>query len=353
MISMLVAATAAFVLVVVLTPVAIRFLRKHNIGQFIQEDVSGHLHKHGTPTMGGVVMIVAVALAYVISHVTLWTQDEGFSVQVRSFSPGGLLVIFALVGMGLIGFFDDLAKVTRERNLGLSKRWKFGGQLLIAGLFAWGAVSAGVPTEIGMIRPTGIELGPVVFFLWVLLLLTATSNAVNITDGLDGLASGSSALVFGAYVIICFWIFRHPDFYQLSDDIGSLELAGLSAALLGATLAFLWWNTAPASVFMGDVGSQALGGAMAALALMTNTQLLLIVLGGLFVIETVTVIAQVASFRLANRRIFLMTPLHHHFELRGWPETTIIVRFWVVAAICAALGLGLFYGDSIVNGGIG
>ncbi|MFQ5966808.1 MAG: phospho-N-acetylmuramoyl-pentapeptide-transferase, partial [Acidimicrobiia bacterium] len=286
MISMLVAAAAAFFLVVGLTPVAIRFLRKHDIGQFIQEDVSDHLHKHGTPTMGGVVMIVAVVLAWVVSHITLWTQDQGFSIQVRSFSLGGLLVIFALVGMGLIGLFDDLRKVRRERNLGLSKRWKFGGQLVVAGLFAWGAVNAGVPTQIGMIRPSGIELGPLFFFVWVLLLLTATSNAVNITDGLDGLASGSSALVFGAYMIISFWIFRHPEFYQLSNDIGSLELAGLSAALLGATLAFLWWNTAPASVFMGDVGSQALGGAMAALALLTNTQLLLIVLGGLFVLET-------------------------------------------------------------------
>jgi len=353
MISMLVAAAVGFFVAILLTPLAIRLLRERNVGQFIQEDVSGHLHKHGTPTMGGVVMIVAVVAAYLISHLSLWTQAEGFAFQVRPFTTGGFLVLFALGGMGLIGFFDDLRKVTRERNLGLSKRWKLGGQLAIAGLFAWGAVSSGVPTSIGLIRPTGIELGPIFFFIWVLLMLTATANAVNITDGLDGLASGSSALVFGAFMIISFWIFRHPEFYLLSEDIGSLELAGISAALLGATLGFLWWNAAPARVFMGDVGSQALGGAMAALALLTNTHLLLVVLGGLFVVETLTVIMQVASFRIFDKRIFLMTPLHHHFELKGWPETTVIVRFWVLAVICVALGLGLFYADSIVNGNIG
>jgi phospho-N-acetylmuramoyl-pentapeptide-transferase len=348
-----VSAALAFLIAIFLTPIAIRYLRDRNVGQFIQEEVpEGHLEKHGTPTMGGVVMILSVVAAYAVSHVSLWTRGAGFEFRVREFTMGGLLVVFALVGMGMIGFFDDLRKVTRERNLGLSKRWKFGGQLVVAGLLAWGAVSAGVPTTIGLIRPTNLDLGPF-FLIWVLLMLTATANAVNITDGLDGLASGSSALVFGAYMIIAFWIFRHPDFYRLSPDIGSLELATLAAALLGATLAFLWWNTAPARIFMGDVGSQGLGGAMAALALLTNTHLLLVVLAGLFVVETMTVIMQVASFRLFGKRIFLMTPLHHHFELKKWPETTIIVRFWIFAAIGVAFGLGLFYGDSIVNGGIG
>ena len=194
----------------------------------------------------------------------------------------------------------------------------------------------------------------VLFGVWVLVMLTGTANAVNLTDGLDGLASGSSALVFGAYTIITFWIFRNPDFYgaAIAQDLSALDLARFSAALLGATLGFLWWNAAPARVFMGDVGSQSLGGAMAALALLTNTHLLLIVLGGLFVMETVTVILQVASFQLFGRRIFRMTPIHHAFELRGWPETTIIIRFWILAGLAVALGLGLFYGDFVSNAGL-
>lgn len=352
MISMLVSAAIAFGAAILLTPVAMRLLRRWGIGQFIQEEVQGHTDKHGTPTMGGVVIILAVVLAYLVSHVSLWTRGVGLDLQLTPFGPGGLLVLGALVGMGAIGLFDDLQKITRERNLGLSKRWKFGGQLLVAGLFFWGAVSVGVPTTIAFIRPTSIDLGPF-FVVWVLLMLTATANAVNITDGLDGLASGSSALVFSAYMIIAFWIFRHQDFYQLSDEIGALDLAAIAAGLMGATLGFLWWNAAPAQIFMGDVGSQALGGALAALALLTNTHLLLVVLGGIFVVETVSVILQVGSFRIFRRRMFLMTPIHHHFELRGWPETMIIVRFWILAALAVALGLGMFYADSIVNGGIG
>jgi phospho-N-acetylmuramoyl-pentapeptide-transferase len=186
--------------------------------------------------------------------------------------------------------------------------------------------------------------------LWVLVMLTAAANAVNITDGLDGLASGSSALVFGAFVIISFWQFRHPEFYEI---VGTLELALLAAALTGAVLGFLWWNAAPAKIIMGDTGSQALGGAMAAMALLTNTHLLLVVLGGLYVTETMSVILQVVAFRGFKRRIFKMAPLHHHFELKGWPETMIIIRFWILAALFVALGLGLFYGDFIASGGIG
>jgi phospho-N-acetylmuramoyl-pentapeptide-transferase len=186
--------------------------------------------------------------------------------------------------------------------------------------------------------------------VWVLLMLTAFSNAVNLADGLDGLASGSGALVFGAFVIICFWQFRHPEFYEV---IGTHELAILAAGLTASTLGFLWWNAAPARIIMGDTGSQALGGAMAALALLTNTQLLAVVLGGLYVMETVSVVLQVASFRAFGKRIFRMAPIHHHYELKGWPETTIIVRFWILAALFVALGLGLFYGDFIMSGGIG
>ena len=266
---------------------------------------------------------------------------------MRSFEPQGLLAVLALVGMAVIGFLDDLSKVSKERNLGLSKRWKFLGQLVIAAAFGWGAIAADVSTEIAFTRSLGFDLGPF-YFIWVLLILTATANAVNLADGLDGLAAGSGSLVFGAFIIIGFWQFRHFDFYGVE---GALDLAIIAAALLGATLAFLWWNAAPARIFMGDTGSQALGGAMAALALLTNTHLLLIILGGLYVMITVSVILQVFTFRVWGTRIFRMAPLQHHFELGGWPETLIIVRFWILAGIGVALGLGIFYGDFVTAPG--
>jgi len=348
MIAMLLSASMAFFVTIVLTPIAIRFFRAQGIGQFIQDEVD-HAHKQGTPTMGGLVMILAVTLGWLAGHLDARTPEGDISLNFKPFLTPGLLVLLAFVGMGLIGFLDDLAKVTKARNLGLKKRWKFGGQLAIAALFAWGAIGHSASTELAFTRPLGIDLGWF-YAVLVLVMLTATSNAVNITDGLDGLASGSAALVFGAFVIISFWQFRHPEFYAV---VGSLEIAVLSAALVGATLGFLWWNAAPAKIIMGDTGSQALGGAMAALALLTNTHLLLVVLGGLYVLETVSVILQVISFRGFKRRIFRMAPLHHHFELKGWPETTVIVRFWILAALFVALGLGLFYGDFITSGGIG
>lgn len=348
MIAMLLSAAVAFGVTIVGTPVVIRFFRRHGIGQFIQDEVD-HDHKQGTPTMGGLVIILAVVLGWVAGHLDVRTPEGALSFNFKPFRPSGLLIVLALVGMGLIGFLDDLSKVTKARNLGLNKRWKFAGQLAIAGLFAWGAVGYGVSTELAFTRGLGIDLGSF-YVIWVLLMLTAAANAVNFTDGLDGLASGSSALVFGAFTIICFWQFRHPEFYEV---IGTLEMAILSAALVGAVLGFLWWNAAPAKIIMGDTGSQALGGAMAALALLTNTHLLLVILGGLYVMETLSVMLQIASFRGWGKRIFRMAPIHHHFELKGWPETTVIVRFWIVAAIFVALGLGLFYGDFITSGGIG
>lgn len=353
MISMLIAAAVSFVVTVLATPPAIRFFRSRNIGQFIREEVEGHLHKHGTPTMGGLVIIVAVVSGYLLSHVSLFTAGVGFEPTLRTVSPGGRLAMFAFLGMGLIGFLDDYSKVRAERNLGLNKRTKFGGQLVVAGVFTWGAIEAGIPTTIGFVRPLGISLPVVVFALFVLFMLTGMANAVNLADGLDGLVAGSGALAFGAYSIITYWIFRNADFYgtALAFDVSAIDLARFAAALFAATLGFLWWNAAPARIFMGDVGAEALGGGLAALALLTNTHLLLALIGGLFVWETVTVILQVLTFRTFGRRIFRMTPIHHAFELRGWPETTIIIRFWIIAALCVALGLGAFYGDFVVNSG--
>jgi phospho-N-acetylmuramoyl-pentapeptide-transferase len=332
----------AFVLVMFVTPLAIRFLRRRNIGQFIQSEVEGHMHKQGVPTMGGVIIVSGAVLGYLLAHFKFFTFGEGFGVVTQPVSNKALLALFALVGMASIGFADDFTKFARKRNQGLSKRWKFGGQLLVAALFAWGASSAGVSTELSFVRPLGIDLGPIVFFGLVLFMLTATANAVNLTDGLDGLVAGSSALVFGSYVLIAFWQSRNSSFYEVE---GSLDIALFAAAALGAVLAFLWWNAAPAKIIMGDTGSHAIGGAIAALALLTNTQLLLVVIGGLFVMETVSVILQVISFRGFGRRIFLMAPIHHHFELKGWPETTVIIRFWIISGMAVAVGVGLFYGD--------
>lgn len=349
MISLLLATAFSFTIVIFATPVAIRFLRRHNIGQFIQSEVEGHMHKQGVPTMGGVVIVTGAVIGYALAHFKFFTIGGGFGFSTQPVSVKALLAVFALVGMAFIGFADDYTKFARKRNEGLSKRWKFGGQLLIAGAFAWGAAAAGVSTELSFARPLGIDLGPVLFFGVVLLMLTATSNGVNLTDGLDGLVAGSSALVFGAYVLIAFWKSRDTiDFYEVS---GALDIAVFAAAVLGAVLAFLWWNAAPAKIIMGDTGSHAIGGAIAAVAILTNTQLLLIIIGGLYVMETVSVILQVASFKGFGRRIFLMAPIHHHFEMKGWPETTVIIRFWIISGMMVAVGVGLFYGDWVSGPG--
>lgn len=348
MIAMLAAAAVSFAVTITMTPFAIRFLSDRSIGQFIQDEVD-HDHKRGTPTMGGLVIIVAVVAGWLVGHFDARSPEGAWQLGFREVQVPSLLVLIAFVGMGFIGFLDDVSKVTKARNLGLNKRWKLAGQVAIASLFAWASIGYGVQTELSFTRPLGFDLGAFYVF-WVLIMLVATANAVNLADGLDGLASGSAGFVFGAFVIVSFWQFRHPEFYA---NLGTLELAVLSAAFTGAVLGFLWWNAPPARIFMGDTGSQALGGAMAALALLTNTQLLLIVFGGLYVIETASVIIQVISFRGWGKRVFKMAPIHHHFELKGWPETTVIVRFWILAALFVVFGLGLFYGDFITGGGFG
>ena len=348
MIPLLIAAAVGLLASIFGTPYAIRFFRRREIGQFIQEDIVGHAHKQGTPTMGGVVFVTAAAFGWLLSHVRVWTPGDGFSLEVRPFSQGGLLAVFALVGMALVGLADDWTKYSRKRSLGLSKTAKIIGQLAIAGVFAYGATQAGIVTELSFVRPLGIDLG-VFFVVWVLIMLIGAANGVNLADGMDGLAAGSSALVVASYTVIAFWQFRNPDFYSAVDP---LELAIISAAMFGALLGFLWWNAPPAKIFMGDVGSQGIGGLLAALALLTNTQLLLVVLGAIYVAETVSVILQVASFKLTGKRIFRMSPLHFHFDLGGWPETTVVVRFWILTGIGVALGLGFFYGDFLRLEGI-
>jgi phospho-N-acetylmuramoyl-pentapeptide-transferase len=348
MISLFLGAAFAMAVSIFGTSLAIRILRRRQIGQFIQEHIKGHTHKQGTPTMGGVVIVLAVVIGYLLSHLRVWSPVNGPSLEWRPLRSGGLLVLLALIGMAVVGFLDDYVKFRSQRSLGLSKRAKFGGQLGVAALFAWGATAAGVPTQISFVRPLGFDLG-VFFVAWVLLMLTGSANGVNLADGMDGLAAGSAALVVGAYTIIAFWQGRNPDVYDALDPI---ELSVVAAAMFGALLGFLWWNAPPARIFMGDVGSQAIGGLLAALAVLTNTQLLLIVLGAIFVAETLSVIMQVVSYRTMGKRIFRMAPFHFHFDLAGWPETTTVIRFWILTAMGVALGLGLFYADFLSLQGI-
>ncbi len=348
--NVLIAAAVGFFASLLGTPVAIRVFRAWGWGQRIREDgPKGHMEKMGTPTMGGVVIIGSVAAAYVVARLALGGE----------FTAAGMAVIGLMIGLGVVGFADDLIKIRRRRSLGLNKTAKLLGQLVIALLFAFVAVkAANIPTTLTFVRDTGINLG-LFFFIWVYLIVAAAANGVNLTDGLDGLASGSCALVLAAYVVIGFWQFRHtcglpisgPACYPL--ELGqSLDVALVAAGGMGATAGFLWWNAAPARIFMGDTGSMALGGLLAGLAIMTETQLLLLVLGGLFVLEVTSVIIQVASFRTTGRRVFRMSPIHHHFELLGWPEFTVVVRFWIICGLAVAIGLGVFYADFLRQGGI-
>jgi len=325
------------------TPLLIRWLTTKRIGQQIRTDgPSMHLAKAGTPTMGGVAIVVAVLAGYLMGH-------AGTHVAI---SRSGVLVVLVTVAAGAIGFVDDWIKVRHRRSLGLNKRAKLALQIVVAVLFAVAAEHwAGADTHLSFTRwnSFGIQLGAVPWILWATLIIVGTANAVNLTDGLDGLASGSATFCFACLAIIGYWQFRHFSIYRVPS---ALDLALTAVALAGACLGFLWWNAAPARIFMGDTGSLAIGSGLAALCLLMNLQLLLAIIGGLFVIVTLSVVVQVVSYRLFGRRVFRMAPLHHHFELLGWPETTVIVRFWILAGLCAAFGLGVFYADFLRTSGL-
>ena len=350
--SVLVAAAFALAVTLLGTPVAIRAFRVWGWGQRIREDgPHTHLEKMGTPTMGGIVILIGLVVGFLASRVTF-----------QRLTPAGLALLFATVGFGVVGFLDDFLKVRRRRSLGLSKSQKFLGTAIVSVIFAFIVMhfsqETGTSTELSFTRSTGLNLGAF-FAVWAFVILTSSSNAMNLTDGLDGLASGASTLALSAFVFIGFWQYRHtcilgpPEACYPVDPDAMLDTAIVAAAMMGAATGFLWWNAAPARIFMGDTGSLALGGMLGALAITTNTQLLLVILGGLFVIETMSVILQVISFRGFGRRIFRMSPIHHHFELAGWPEFTVIVRFWIVSGLCVAVGVGLFYVDFISRGGLG
>jgi len=340
-IALLMAGGIALASALVITRYLIEWLRAHQVGQSIREEgPQGHLTKAGTPIMGGIAIVAAAAVGYGVAH-------------LRSrvvFTRSGIFVLLLITGAGFVGFLDDWIGFRRERNLGLNKRMKVLGLLLVAVLFGVLTVQlTGVHTTLSFTRYDNftngfadIDFGKVGWVLWSVVLIMATTNAVNLTDGLDGLASGSALLGFAAFTIIGFWAFRNPCIYDIEH---ALDLAVLSAAMMGACTGFLWWNAPPARIFMGDTGSLAIGAGLAGLALTLSTSLLLPVIGALFVVETVSVVIQVFSFRAFGRRVFRMAPIHHHYELRGWPETTVLVRFWIIAGLATALALGMFYAD--------
>ena len=336
MISLMSAGGVALWVAALGTPLLISWLRRKRVGQQIRAD-GPHMHhaKAGTPTMGGVAIVAAAVIGYLLGHV---------AARV-AFTRAGILVIVVTLAAGVIGAVDDWIKVHHRRSLGLNKRGKFGALVVVAVGYALASVHwSGVDTHLSFTQwnSLGIDLGAAWWVIWATLVVVGTANAVNLTDGLDGLAAGSATFCYAILAIIGYWQFRHFSIYKVPD---ALDLALVAVALAGACLGFLWWNAAPARIFMGDTGSLAIGTGLAALCLQMNLQLLLPVLGGLFVIVTLSVVIQVVAYWVFHRRVFLMAPLHHHFELMGWPETTVIVRFWILGGVFAALGLGVFYAN--------
>jgi len=333
------------------TPLLIKVLAKHGYGQIIRDDgPQSHHTKRGTPTMGGIAIIFSAIGGYLLSHLILGIP----------FSTSALLVIGLFTALGFVGFVDDYLKVVKQRSLGLNSKQKIFGQILAGGLFGYFGTKfpdannlTPISSNLSFLRDTSIKLGIVALVIWVILMVTATSNGVNLADGLDGLATGASVMSFLAFILIGVWQFGQscaevtvPNCYNVRDP---LDLAVLAAALAAACTGFLWWNTSPAKIFMGDTGSLALGGALAGLAISMRTQLLLLLIGGLFVLITLSVIIQVIYFKTTGKRFFRMAPLQHHFELKGWGEVTIVVRFWIIAGLSVAAGLGLFYAQWVAK----
>ncbi|MCD9197547.1 phospho-N-acetylmuramoyl-pentapeptide-transferase [Aeromicrobium wangtongii] len=351
--AILIAGALSLLVTLIGTRFAISVLVKQGYGQLIRDDgPTSHHTKRGTPTMGGLVIIIAVLVGYFAAKLATQTAP----------SASAMLLLFLFVGLGAIGFLDDFIKVSKQRNLGLRSKAKLVGQTVIGLIFAWLAImwedDAGrtpITHAISFTRDfDGWRLPTALLVIWVLLLVAGASNGVNLTDGLDGLATGAAMMVFGAYVFINIWqsgqnCATNPGIkcYEVRDP---LDLAVVASALTGACFGFLWWNASPAKIFMGDTGSLSLGGAMAGFALMTRTELLLVIIGGLFVAITMSVILQVGWFKLSGgKRIFRMAPLQHHFELLGWAEITIVVRFWIISGLCVATGLGIFYSEWVTG----
>ncbi|MEV6964057.1 phospho-N-acetylmuramoyl-pentapeptide-transferase [Hamadaea sp. NPDC051192] len=359
MISSVAAAAVAFVFALLCTPFAARTLVKLRAGQPIRDiNPEAHQVKRGTPTMGGLVFVIGTVLAYMVGHLVMNVLPDAQIVP-----PGPTMTGFVLLGLmvfcGGIGFVDDFLKVTKKNTAGLSGRWKLVLQLAVGTGF--GVVALGFPSTAGLsvgstrlsfVREISwLDVGTVGAVVVFIAIVMASTNAVNLTDGLDGLATGTSIVVLSAYGLISFWQYQHwcadpaanaAICYEARDPLETALVAGAAA---GALLGFLWWNTSPARIIMGDTGSMALGGLIAGEAVATRTVLLLPILAGLFVIITMSRIIQYTSYKTTGRRVFRLSPLHHHFEMVGWHEVTIVTRFWIIAGAGVVAALGLFYGE--------
>ncbi len=337
------------------TRLAIYLLVRKGYGQYVRDDgPKTHLKKAGTPTMGGLAIIGAVLVAYTLAHLITWQPP----------TASGLLLLFLFTGLGLIGFLDDWLKISRARSLGLDSKGKLVGQIAVAVIFGFLALQfpdrrgiTPASSAISFLRDIPwLHLPIWLAIIWMLFVIAALSNGVNLSDGLDGLATGLCTMVFAAYAIVNIWQYNQwcavlstasPQCYEVRDP---RDLAVVSMALAGACFGFLWWNGSPAKIFMGDSGSLALGGGVAGLAILTRTELLSVVLGGMFVLITLSVVLQVGFFKLTGgKRLFKMAPLHHHFEMVGWAEQTVVIRFWIIAGIFVALGLGIFYAEWVAG----
>ena len=333
------------------TPLLINLLRKRGIAQAIRESTEDinypeHGSKRGTPSMGGVAIVGSVVLAYFLAHLVLG----------QPVAASGLLAIYLMLALSLVGLADDYLKIFKQRSTRIRARTKLLGQAMAALSFGYLALqfpdeggNLPISNAISWVRDTSWILPSALVLVWIWFLVTGITNGVNLTDGLDGLAIGAALLSFVAYTVMSIWQYGQscfwgdiPRCYTVRDP---LDLAVFAAAAAGACFGFLWWNSSPARIFMGDTGSLALGGGLAALALMTRTELLLGLIGGLFVLITLSVIAQVGSFKLTGRRVLKMAPLHHHFEMSGWPEVLIVVRFWIIQGLCVGAGMALFYAE--------
>jgi phospho-N-acetylmuramoyl-pentapeptide-transferase len=357
--AVIVAVFVAFLVSLFVTPVAIRVFTRLKAGQPIRaEGPVMHQGKKGTPTMGGVVFIIATVIAYVAGHLAITTLPHQQIAQVTP-TITGLVLLGLMVFSGAVGFIDDFLKVRKRNSAGLNKRGKLLGQILVGAVF--GVIGLYFPstnnetvgsTTLSFIRDiNALNVGKVASVIIFIFVVMAATNGVNLTDGLDGLATGASVMVLAAYALIAFWQYRHwcgdPNYtqaycYRVRDP---LEIALIAGAAAGACVGFLWWNTSPARIFMGDTGALGLGGLIAGMAMSTRTVLLLPIIGLLFVIITMSVVIQIISFRTTGKRVFRMSPLQHHFELAGWSEVNIVVRFWIIAGIGVAIALGLFYSE--------
>lgn len=365
MIALIIGILVSLVVTIVGTPLLIRLVHKLHYGQYIRQDgPQSHQVKRGTPTLGGVVINLAIVCGWLASAI------YRHIVSGEAFSLSAMLVLFAMLSMGVLGFIDDFAKVRKKQNEGLSVAGKFIGQFVFATLYA--VLALIIPTRSGFpsaqagmsfieepffsFEFAGKIVATILFVVWVNFLMTAWTNAVNLTDGLDGLATGSSMIAFAGYGVIAFWESYHLKgaghegfAYAVSDPL-DLTIIALCAAV--ACFGFLWYNSNPATIFMGDTGSLALGGLFAAMSIATHTEFLAIIVGGLYVIEAMSDVIQVGYFKLTHKRVFKMAPIHHHFELLGWTEGKVVVRFWMVELIFVLVGLVVFYGDWVARSGL-